>query len=367
MLKHLDKITDCRSHINQEHDVIDICFLVLSAVISGAQSWADCHEFGTLKLMWLRKYRPFANGIPSQQSIGRIFRGVSKQSLLDALLSWVNEHRLSTGLSSIAIDGKVLKGAKASASSAALHMVTAYDTGSGLVFSAKSGASKKSELKLVQELLTCLDLKSELLTFDALHCQTQTLDYIVKEGGHCILQVKGNQPKLYEAVQAQFADYITNTPDAECFTQDDKGHGRVEKRITFQCPLNLPAEIKMKWSQLKTLIAVERHRKVGNKTSIDTHFYVSSAVLTSEAFGTAIRAHWQTENNQHWLLDTLFQEDKQKMYDEDGASILAILRRWALNLVKQHPAKTSQNQKFNRACWSDDFREEIIFGAGQKV
>ncbi|WP_189386265.1 ISAs1 family transposase, partial [Shewanella litoralis] len=198
MLKHLDKITDCRSHINQEHDVIDICFLVLSAVISGAQSWADCHEFGTLKLMWLRQYRPFANGIPSQQSIGRIFRGVSKQSLLDALLSWVNEHRLSIGLSSIAIDGKVLKGAKASASSAALHMVTAYDTGSGLVFSAKSGASKKSELKLVQELLTCLNLKSELLTFDALHCQAQTLDYIVKEGGHCILQVKGNQPKLYE-------------------------------------------------------------------------------------------------------------------------------------------------------------------------
>lgn len=55
------------------------------------------------------------------------------------------------------------------------------------------------------------------------------------------------------------------------------------------------------------------------------------------------------------------------MYDEDGANILAILRRWALNLVKLHPAKTSQNQKFNRACWSDDFTEEIIFGAGQKV
>jgi predicted transposase YbfD/YdcC len=94
-------------------------------------------------------------------------------------------------------------------------MVTAYDTESGLVFNAKSGASKKSELKLVQELLTCLDLKSELLTFDALHCQTQTLDYIVKEGGDCILQVKGNQPKLYEAVQEQFADYIEKYPDAE--------------------------------------------------------------------------------------------------------------------------------------------------------
>lgn len=367
MLKHFENITDCRSHINQEHDVIDICFLVLSAVISGAQSWADCHEFGTLKLTWLRQHRPFINGIPSQQSIGRIFRGISKQSLLDALMSWVNEHRQNTGQSSIAIDGKVLKGAKASASSAALHLVTAYDTGSGLVFNAKSGVSKKSELKLVQELLTCLDLKSELLTFDALHCQTKTLDYIVKEGGDCILQVKGNQPTLHEAVQAQFADYIEKNPDAECFTQDDKGHGRVEKRIIFQCPLNLSVELKAKWAQLRTLIAVERHRKVGNTISIDTHFYVSSAELTSTEFGTAIRAHWQTENNQHWLLDTLFQEDKQKMYNEDGASILAILRRWALNLVKLHPAKTSQNQKFNRACWSDDFREEIIFGAGQKV
>ncbi|VEF25369.1 Transposase [Shewanella baltica] len=95
----------------------------------------------------------------------------------------------------------------------------------------------------------------------------------------------------------------------------------------------------MKWSQLKILIAVEHHRKVGNKISIDTYFHVSSAVLTSEAFGTAIRAHWQTENNQHWLLDTLFQEDKQRMYD-DGASILDILRRWALNLVKLYPAAT---------------------------
>ncbi len=191
--------------------------------------------------------------------------------------------------------------------------------------------------------LTSLDLKSELLTFDALHCQTQTLDYIVKEGGDCILQVKGNQPKLCAAVQTQFTDYIENNPDAECYTQDDKGHGRIEKRITFQCPLNLPAELKTKWAQLSTLIAVERHRKVGNKTSIDTHFYVSSAVMSSKDFGMAIRVHWQTENNQHWLLDTLFQEDKQKMYDEDGASILAILRRWALNLVKLHSAKTTQN------------------------
>ena len=147
MLKHLNNITDCRSDINQEYDVIDICFLLLSAVISGAQSWADCHEFGTLKLEWLRQHRPFTNAIPSQQSIGRIFRGVSKQSLLDALMSWVNEHRVNTGQSSIAIDGKVLKGAKASASSSALHMVTAYDTESGLVFNAKSGASKKSKLK----------------------------------------------------------------------------------------------------------------------------------------------------------------------------------------------------------------------------
>lgn len=85
MLKHLTNITDCRSHINQDHDVIDICFLVRSAVISCAQSWADCYKFSTLKLALLRQHRPFTNGIPSQQSIDRFFRGVSKQSLLDEL------------------------------------------------------------------------------------------------------------------------------------------------------------------------------------------------------------------------------------------------------------------------------------------
>lgn len=89
--------------------------------------------------------------------------------------------------------------------------------------------------------------------------------------------------------------------------------------------------------------------------------------MKSKAFGAAIRSHWQTENNQHWLLDTLFQEEKQKMYDEDSASILVILCRRALNLVKLHLAKTSQNQKFNKACWSDGLREEVIFGPDQKV
>ena len=98
-------------------------------------------------------------------------------------------------------------------------MHTVYETCSGLMFNEKSGESKKSELILIQA-ADLLALKSEFLTFDTLYCQTQILDYIVKDGGDCILPVKGNQPKLYEAVQAQFTDYIENKPDAEYFILD---------------------------------------------------------------------------------------------------------------------------------------------------
>lgn len=130
-----------------------------------------------------------------------------------------------------------------------------------------------------------MELKSELLIFDSLHCQTLTHDYIVKECGDCILQVKGNQSKLYKTVKTQFAEHIEANPDAECFTHDDKGHGRIEKCITFQCPLNLPAELSTKWARLKTLKVVEHHRKIGNKTSIDTDFYVSNAEMTAQVLG----------------------------------------------------------------------------------
>ena len=63
-LSHFSEVTDPRTQINVQHDFIDVIFLTVSAVLSGAEGWSDIEVFGRDKLDWLRQYRPFENGIP---------------------------------------------------------------------------------------------------------------------------------------------------------------------------------------------------------------------------------------------------------------------------------------------------------------
>ncbi|WP_223917395.1 transposase family protein, partial [Aeromonas caviae] len=79
---HLSLIEDPRSSVNRQHDLVDIMFLVMAAVVSGCEGWQEIEDFGTNKLDWLRKYRPFAGAIPTRHSIARIIRGIAIEPLV---------------------------------------------------------------------------------------------------------------------------------------------------------------------------------------------------------------------------------------------------------------------------------------------
>ena len=137
LIEHLSVVEDTRSSINQKHDLVDIIFLVISAITAGSEGWQDIETYGEHKLEWLRKYRPFAHGIPRRHTIARILRSVVAESLLEALALWINEQRENQSKPVIAFDGKVLRGSYRSHPKTALQLVTAYDTERGLVLSQK--------------------------------------------------------------------------------------------------------------------------------------------------------------------------------------------------------------------------------------
>nr|NMN92935.1 hypothetical protein [Brenneria salicis ATCC 15712 = DSM 30166] len=89
----------------------------------------------------------------------------------------------------------------------------------------------------------------------------------------------------------------------------DKGHGRTERRITFQIPAKLSQELSEKWPSVKTLVAVERHRKDKKSNSLDTAFYLSSHDIEPEYISAVVRQHWNIENSLHWVLDVVYKED----------------------------------------------------------
>src|SRR5574344_391593 len=132
LIEHLALVEETRSEINRKHNLVDVMFLVISAIMSGAEGWNDIETYGDSKIDWLRQHRPFANGIPRCHTVARILRCIVIDTLLEALLCWVNEQRTHQGKPIIAFDGKVLRSSFRGDTKDALQLVTAYDTENGL-------------------------------------------------------------------------------------------------------------------------------------------------------------------------------------------------------------------------------------------
>ncbi|KEY56646.1 transposase [Serratia sp. DD3] len=194
--------------------------------MSGAEGWRDIETYGNSKADWLRQYRPFANGIPRRHTIARILRCIVIDTLLEALLCWVNEQRTHQGKPVIAFDGKVLRASYRRNAAEALQLVTAYDTENGLVLSQKTTLNKKGELETVKEILEILELKGAVVTLDAFHCQRETLEKISEKKAHVVVQVNKNQPKLYQAVQSQFQALFDAQKEKIIVEHKESGHGR---------------------------------------------------------------------------------------------------------------------------------------------
>lgn len=75
-IAHFSPLEDKRKLINIKYNLMDVVFLTLTALLSGAEGWQDIHRFGLAKLEWLRQYRAFESGIPCRHTIGRIIGSI---------------------------------------------------------------------------------------------------------------------------------------------------------------------------------------------------------------------------------------------------------------------------------------------------
>ena len=188
-------------------------------------------------------------------------------------------------------------------------MVTAYDTERGLVLSQRPTENKNGEINVVRQMLDIINVKGSVITVDALHCQRNTLDKIAEKKAHVVVQVKNNQPKLRAAVVEQFQAVFDAGKEKIVTEIKEKHHGRSEELYVFQLKAKLPEELTQKWPTVRSIIAVERHRHVNGKTTIETSYYISSMAANHKMLGHYIRQHWRIENSQHYVLDVVFKED----------------------------------------------------------
>lgn len=364
-IDHFDELQDTRSHINKKHDLLDVIFLTVTAILSGAEGWKDIKVFGDSKLDWLRQFRTFEGGIPVDDTIARIISALEPGALLSCFISWVNEMREQQGKELIAFDGKTLRRSFDGEKITALHSVSAYAVDQGLVLAQSKSKGKKNEIETVLELIQLLEIKDSIVTADAMSCQKKITKAIVTKQGDYILQVKDNQKKLHDEIKAYFHKTHRDEPsliESNSFEEVDAGHGRVEKRRYCQLLVTDWLAHTDGWHGLKTVIEVHRERHIKGKVSTERAYYVSSLAVNPKESGRAIRGHWGIENSSHWVLDVTFKEDDSRIRRGDAPENMATFRRFAMNMAKLSPIKDIVKGKLKSAAWNDKTREKLIFG-----
>jgi len=361
-------LSDPRTGNARRHDLLEVLTMALTAAICGADSCSDFADFAVDREDLFREFLRLENGVPSHDTFSRIFR------LLDPAAFAACFGRFATDLGQagagvVAIDGKTLRRSfDTAANRSSLAVVTAFASATRTVIGQESFRAQEgdSEILAARALLECLDLTGQLVTADALHCQSDTAQLILDRDGDYLLRLKGNRPALHDMVAEYFADPAVLTA-LESVETTDADHGRIERRRAWvshdlewlrgpksAChePVLLPG--------LACLGMIEAIVQRGGKTTSTRHYHLSSRPLSAEAYLAAARSHWSIENGLHWVLDMTFDEDRARSRKDHAPENLATLRKLALNVLRTARPGISIRRKRKRSGWSDDFARSIL-------
>jgi len=369
LIEHFADLPDPRIERTKLHALSDILVIAVSAVICGAEGWTDIEEFGKSKEEWLKQFLPLENGIPSHDTIGRVFERLDVAIFEKRFISWVSSLRAING--NIAIDGKTLQRSHDKTNGKkALHLVSAWASESRLVLGQVETDAKSNEITAIPQLLEMLALEGCLVTIDAMGCQTEIAAQIIDQGGDYLLAVKGNQKHLAEDVKEvfdlEFAEPLPFSGISHDYARSiEKGHGRIEIRECWT--IAEPEFIKYlrkydAWKKLQTIVLVKATRRSKAGESSQYRYYISSLPVDAKPILKGSRQHWGIENSLHWVMDVVFREDEARMRRGNTAHNFAVLRHLALNLLRSEKScRKSVRGKRLKAAWDEDYLLKVLF------
>jgi predicted transposase YbfD/YdcC len=327
-------------------------FVALAAVLCGAQDCTEMALFAHSKLDLLRQVVKLEHGAPSHDTFSRVFRLLSPEPFEAAFAQFTKAFaKALNGV--VAIDGKALRGAYERGRKATpLHLVNIWAVEARLAIGQRL-APGRNEVVGAQQALALLSLDGCIVTADALHCRADTAQIILDTGADYALALKANQPRLLAKAQAliEAAD-----PAQETISGPAKAHDRIEARVALVVPAK-----DMDFPGLAAVARVETHRKTnGVPEPIIVRYFLLSKSFPPERVLVIARTHWGIENQLHWVLDVDLGEDAARSRKDNAPQNLALLRKLALNILRQHPDKGSIKGKIKRAGWDETFLLSLL-------
>jgi predicted transposase YbfD/YdcC len=369
-IEHFSEIRDPRLHRTRKHDLIDLLFTAICAVLCGAEDCVAMADFARGRLPWLRQFVKMRGGPPSHDTFSRVFALLDPHHLHDCFVRWTRTIQTVTAGEVVALDGKTLRHSFDTATDrAAIHMVSAWGAANGLVLGQVKVDAKSNEITAIPQLLKMLDIRGCTVTLDAMGTQKEIAKQIIDQKADYVLALKDNHPNLLADVAALFErlqrDRFLDADAEPIFhsrhTTRDADHGRVETRTCLVTDVLGQIPAVSDWAGLRSVVQITRERISGGNASQEIHYYLTSHPADARKVLEAVRSHWRIENSLHWVLDVTFDEDQNRSRLGHGPENLATLRHIALNLCKSNTTrKASVNRKRNMAAWEPDFLTEII-------
>lgn len=366
LLDHFSVIDDPREAWRVLHPLPEVLLLVVCGTMADCDDFDAIAAWGEAHLPFLRRYLPYHHGVPSGRWLNILMNRIDPALFASAFTAWVRE-TWPQRPELVAIDGKTSRRSHDRAKDKGpLHLVSAYATTSRLVLGQEAVESKSNELTAIPALVEKLGenngLKGALVSIDAIATNAKIAQTIKDAGADYLLAVKANQPTLRAETQAAF----DAAASIDTFVGHDKGHGRIEQRTVsvvkeidwLEGERRFPGELRLPGAAC--VIRVEARVELADRRRTETRYYISSASLTARQAAEAVRGHWGIENQLHWVLDVDFREDQSRLRKGHGAKNMAVVRHFAINLVRSAKDKKSIKLRRKVAGWDPDYLAQLL-------
>ena len=341
-------VGDPRKSNATKHGLVEMLVIALLATLSGKSSCSSFARYARYKYEFLSQFMALKGGPPSHDAFSDLSDALDPEQLAVAMTKFANALLTALPSDQVAIDGKVLRGAILDASKrSALHLVQAFEPGSGLVLGQVKVDGKSNEITAIPGLLEMLDLIGRTVTADAMHTQREVSAQIVEKGGDCVLPAEDNQKTLQEDVQVWLSDPEAKKKMLSC-RHVGGGHGRVETRVAT-------VSHEVGWPGLKAVGRIEAIRELKGKTERSVRHFIMSAEISPERLLELVRNHWAIENGLHWVLDVVMDEDRMRNRILNGPECLAAFRRIGPDIVRLMDDDHSLKGRMEIAAMNDKY------------
>ena len=377
------------------HPLPSMLFMTLMAVLCGASDWEQIVVACEGMQDWLAKYVDMSAGIPCERTFKNVFSALKPEALEKSLqqMSSLLRERISGEV--VCFDGQTSCGtADKYKDLRGIHLLNAWSADNKICLAQLKIDDKSNEIPAMPELMDQLDLRGTIITADAMNTQKVTVKKAVQAEADYAFPVKENQETLLKDIELAFQgldqeqkkkeekwqralkraeknrdrERLKKLQDEKDFTcgssfwtsGPEKAHGRVETRSCTALPIGeLPS--KEGWEKIKSIARITRERSVGEKTSQETIYYITSLAPDAALIAEVVRDHWSIENSLHWRLDVHFKQDASRYRERNGASNLAVLRKIALNMLsKEKTLKKGIATKQCAAAHKEGYREKVL-------